>query len=158
MYESLFRLHAQLLKALAHPRRLEILQLLREGPVTVGGMQEMLGLPQANISQHLKILLDAGAVTKERKGQQIEYRLAHKNFAKASDAIRDVLVQREQGIAPDELTRHMRDLVPIVQDPVCGMRVSPRTAAAAFVYHGKQYYFCAMGCKVRFKKTPTYYV
>ncbi|MFH0852828.1 MAG: metalloregulator ArsR/SmtB family transcription factor [bacterium] len=158
MYESLFKLHAQLLKALAQPRRLEIIHVLKEGPVTVGGMQDMLGLPQANISQHLKILRDAGVVVQERNGKHITYRLAHDNFAKASELMRDVLIDRNAGKAPDEFTKRMRDLTPIVPDPVCGMRVSPKTAGTALVYRGKHYYFCAAGCKAQFKKKPQRYV
>ncbi|MFA6512268.1 MAG: metalloregulator ArsR/SmtB family transcription factor [Patescibacteria group bacterium] len=158
MYEEFFHLHAQLLKALAHPRRLEIIHLLKEGSVTVGGMQEMLGLPQANLSQHLKILRDAGAVTQERNGKHITYRLAHKNFTKASEAMRDVLIERSQGKKSDEFTRRMKDLTPIVKDPVCGMRVSPKTAGAAFAYKGVRYYFCAAGCKTQFRRNVQRYV
>ncbi len=157
MYESLFKLHARLLKALAHPRRLEVVHLLKESPLTVGDMQDMLGLPQANLSQHLKILRDAGAVTQIHQGQHRQYRLAHPNFARASQAIREVLIEQNAGQTPDEFKRRMKDLTPIVQDPVCGMRVSPRTAGAALNYHGHHYYFCAAGCKTRFRAHPNKY-
>lgn len=158
MYEVLFQQHAELLKALAHPKRLEIINVLKEGSVTVQGLQQMLGLAQANVSQHLKILRDAGAVAQQRKGQHVEYRLAHRNFAKASEAIRDVLLQRQKGRKPAELTERMKDLLPVALDPVCGMRVSPRTAGAAVVYHHVQYYFCAAGCRALFLKHPETYV
>jgi P-type Cu+ transporter len=39
-------------------------------------------------------------------------------------------------------------------DPVCGMTVSPETAAAKFEHNGKTYYFCAVGCKDRFAAEP----
>lgn len=157
MYESLFKQHAQLLKALAHPRRLEIIHLLKEGPVTVGDMVAMLGLPQANLSQHLKILRDAGAVSPVHHGKHREYRLAHPNFAQASQAIRAILIQRPTGRGLAEFDRRMNQLRPVFQDPVCGMKVSRRTAAAAFNYRGRRYYFCATGCQKRFMAQPNQY-
>lgn len=39
-------------------------------------------------------------------------------------------------------------------DPVCGMEVDPKKAAATYDYEGKTYYFCAPGCKVAFSKEP----
>lgn len=39
-------------------------------------------------------------------------------------------------------------------DPVCGMEVDEKTAAATYEYKGKTYYFCAPGCKAAFEKNP----
>jgi YHS domain-containing protein len=39
-------------------------------------------------------------------------------------------------------------------DPVCGMTVDEKKAAATSVYNGVTYYFCAKGCKVQFDKNP----
>jgi Cu+-exporting ATPase len=43
-------------------------------------------------------------------------------------------------------------------DPVCGMTVSPATAAGQFEYAGKTYYFCAVGCLNRFQADPQQYL
>ena len=43
-------------------------------------------------------------------------------------------------------------------DPVCGMEVDEKTAAATSEYKGKTYYFCAPGCKTAFDKAPKKYV
>lgn len=152
MYQKMFELHAELLKALAYPRRLEIVHLLRGQRLNVGQIQEMLGLPQANLSQHLMILKEAGVVKAQKRGKQVYYRLADKNFVKASDLLREVLVDRHrgQGIA-NELTLKMKDLVPVVKDPICGMRVSPKTAAFARQKGGQTYYFCGAGCLNKFR-------
>ncbi len=45
----------------------------------------------------------------------------------------------------------------MAKDPVCGMEVDERKAAATSVYHGKTYYFCAKGCKATFDKAPEKY-
>ena len=40
------------------------------------------------------------------------------------------------------------------RDPVCGMMVDPKQAAATSEYQGKTYYFCAPGCKKQFDQNP----
>ena len=44
------------------------------------------------------------------------------------------------------------------KDPVCGMAVSPQTAAAQAQYRGKTYYFCAETCREEFEAEPEKYV
>lgn len=43
-------------------------------------------------------------------------------------------------------------------DPVCGMEVDEKSAAATYDYQGKTYYFCGPGCKVAFTKEPEKYL
>ena len=43
-------------------------------------------------------------------------------------------------------------------DPVCGMQVDEKKAAATYDYQGKTYYFCAPGCKAAFVKEPEKYL
>ena len=154
MYQQVFELHSNLHKAMAHPKRLEIIHLLREKTLTVTEIQSMLDLPQANLSQHLQILRTSGVLNNRKIGKQIYYRLAHENFIKASDLLRDVLVEKykKDDKLADELTLKMSDLVPLAVDPVCGMRLSPKTAAFAYKHKGENYYFCASGCLHQFKE------
>jgi len=46
----------------------------------------------------------------------------------------------------------------MAKDPVCGMEVNEKLAAATAVYAGKTYYFCSVPCKATFEKTPAKYV
>lgn len=46
----------------------------------------------------------------------------------------------------------------MAKDPVCGMDVDEKKAAAKSDYKGKTYYFCAPGCKVAFDKEPEKYI
>jgi DNA-binding transcriptional ArsR family regulator len=48
--------------ALAEPNRLQIVELLRDGPLSVGEIAESLGLKQPQVSKHLRVLSDAGLV------------------------------------------------------------------------------------------------
>lgn len=159
MYSEIFDLHAQFLKALAHPRRLEIIQLLRDRSMCVSDIYDMLDLPQANISQHLMILRDAGAVTTQRKGKHIVYRLAHPEILQASDLLRQVMItQHKDSPIANHLTLTMQDLVPLTHDPVCHMRLSPKTAGFTTKYQNNHYYFCASGCLKKFQANPQKYV
>ncbi len=44
------------------------------------------------------------------------------------------------------------------RDPVCGMNVDPKAAAASTEYEGKTYYFCGPGCQRSFDSDPAKYV
>lgn len=159
MYTHIFTLHTNLLKAMSHPKRLEIIHLLRDQTLSVTQMLEMLDLPQANLSQHLMILRKAGVVTTKKEGKQIFYSLTHENFVKTSDLIREILIgsQKNSKIGKD-LQIDMSDLFPLVHDPVCKMRLSPKTAAFSHDHQNKEYFFCASGCLEKFKKNPNQYL
>ena len=158
MYQEVFQLHADLLKALAQPRRLEIINLLQNQELSVTEIQDMLALPQANLSQHLQVLRKQGVVIDRREGKQIFYRVAHKNFLKANSLLRDVLIEQyEKTPLAKVIQADITKLLPVVVDPVCGMRVSKKTAAASHSYRGTSYYFCASGCLKKFKKSPQKY-
>lgn len=159
IYQEVFELHADLLKALAHPKRLEIIHLLRDRSLSVGEMQQMLDLPQANLSQHLTILRTAKVVTTKKKGKQILYSLSHNNFIKASDLFRCVLLERyKDDVIATNLKIQMADLLPSEKDPVCGMYLSPKTAAFAHAHEGRDYYFCASKCYGNFKNNPEKFI
>lgn len=50
------------------------------------------------------------------------------------------------------------EVMGMATDPVCGMTVDPKDAAATSEYKGETYYFCAKGCKTAFDKEPEKYV
>jgi DNA-binding transcriptional ArsR family regulator len=64
---------AKVAQALAHPVRLQILNLLRDEGAYVMHLTAVLDRPQANISQHLSVLREAGLVTDEREGMTVIY-------------------------------------------------------------------------------------
>ncbi len=160
MYTRIFSLQSQVYKALANPKRLEIIHLLRDQELTVTQMLDMLDLPQANLSQHLMVLREFQIVKTRKDGKAVYYSLAHPNVISASDTLREMLIDQhrdEEGVA-EELRLKMKDLVPVVRDPVCGMRLSPKTAAYAFKDDRQTYYFCASGCFEKFKNRPEQYI
>jgi DNA-binding transcriptional ArsR family regulator/YHS domain-containing protein len=151
MYQQLFALHAEKLKAMSHPKRLEVIHLLRDKTLSVTEIQDMLDLPQANLSQHLQVLRDAHIVIATRKGKQMFYKLSDPKYMQSCDLIRSLLIEEHEGEAlSDEFAKDMEEFLPIVTDPVCGMRLSPKTTGFATTFHGQTYYFCASGCLKKF--------
>jgi ArsR family transcriptional regulator len=66
---------ARVMKALAHPSRLFIVDELSRGERCVCELTEMVGADTSTVSKHLSLLKDAGLVLDERRGQQVFYRL-----------------------------------------------------------------------------------
>ncbi len=70
----------RLLRAVAHPLRLQIIDLLREHDLHVTALCERLGAPQAVVSQQLRILRLSGVVEPRREHSFVRYRLAHERL------------------------------------------------------------------------------
>lgn len=70
-----YQLQSDLLKALSHPTRLAVLEILRDGEQCVCHMEATLNLRQAYISQQLMILKQAGMVESRREGLNLYYRV-----------------------------------------------------------------------------------
>lgn len=94
----LFDLQADILRALAHPARLQILQLLREGERCVCEIEPVLGLRQPNISQHLAILRAADLVATRRDGLRIMYRVIDPTLFEVIDLVTGMVRRRGAGI------------------------------------------------------------
>jgi rhodanese-related sulfurtransferase/predicted transcriptional regulator len=74
--DALFEAIAVMGKAFASPRRLELLDLLAQGPRSVEELARTAGQSTANTSQHLQALHASGVVTREREGTRVRYALA----------------------------------------------------------------------------------
>ena len=96
--EEVIQLEADFCAALSDPTRIFILYALNERSLNVTELTNELGLPQPNISRHLKVLRERGLVFTERQGTVITYHLADRRVIQAMDllrsAMRDRLTQR----------------------------------------------------------------
>jgi ArsR family transcriptional regulator len=68
-------MYVRIYKALAHPIRIKIVMSLLDGPLCVCVLNENVEFSQSNLSQHLKILKDAGILTSEKDGIRIMYKV-----------------------------------------------------------------------------------
>jgi rhodanese-related sulfurtransferase/DNA-binding transcriptional ArsR family regulator len=112
------RLYAQFArigKALASPHRIEILELLAQGERTVESLAGELGLPLANVSQHLQALRQAALVESRKQGLYVHYRLADDSVADVCGSLRRVAERRLADL--DRLVRehfaHRDDAEPV---------------------------------------------
>lgn len=71
--EGLRQFKAEFFKALGHPMRIRILELLRQGPCSVGALQAAIGAPESSISQQLAVLRSRNIVATERRGTTVIY-------------------------------------------------------------------------------------
>jgi rhodanese-related sulfurtransferase len=121
IYEQLARMG----KAVSAPKRLELLDLLSQGPRTVEMLADLASVSIANASQHLQVLRAARLVEAEKKGLHVEYRLAGDDvgtfflalrniaegrLAEIAVVTREYLGQRDtmETVAGDELLRRVK--------------------------------------------------
>ena len=100
-------LQAEVLRALGHQVRLEILELLRGGELCVCEMEPALGLRQPNISQHLAALRAAGLVATRRDGVRAMYRVVDPAVYEVIDLVTGI-VHRESAGTSDTLAQARR--------------------------------------------------
>ena len=122
----LFVHFADTAKALAHGRRLEILELLAQGERSVEALGERAGLSVANASQHLRLMRRAGLLASRRDGKRILYRLsdpavldltaalhrvAERNVADVRNLIHSYFQERDtlEPMSRKELNQRLRD-------------------------------------------------
>ena len=120
---ALFEAIASMGKAFASPRRLELLDLLAQGPRTVDELAQASEQSSANASQHLLAMHAAGIVSREREGNSVRYSLAGDDVLRLWLALRGVSAARlaeveraaqeylgndVEMIGADELTTRMR--------------------------------------------------
>lgn len=87
---------AALFKAMADPARLRLLSLVaahEDGEACVCDLTAPVGLSQPTVSHHLKILVDAGLLTRDKRGVWAYYRLVPERLAQAAAALTPALGQ-----------------------------------------------------------------
>lgn len=80
---------AEVLKAVAHPVRLQIVELLETNEMCVGDIVEALGGKQAVTSQQLNMMRDKGVLECRRDGAKVFYRIENKNVIKLLHCVYD---------------------------------------------------------------------
>ena len=91
-----FETEARLLALLAHPTRLQIVDLLRHGEMCVCNMQAALNQRQAYVSQHLMALREAGLVTCRKDGLRVYYQLSDPRLLRILDQVHAVSESRNR--------------------------------------------------------------
>ena len=90
---DLVALHAAFCTIFSSPVRLQIMDLLGSGEKSVGALAEQLNVSMANISQHLRLMRNQGAVSFRRQGKTVYYRVANQKFVEGIMKVREGLIE-----------------------------------------------------------------
>ena len=92
---DLFVRHAEICKTFSNPKRLEIINSLRDNAeLTASQLLEKIEISKANLSQHMSVLIQKGVVKSRRESINIFYQLSDERITKACDIMREVLISR----------------------------------------------------------------
>jgi ArsR family transcriptional regulator len=87
----IYALKAEFFRAIGHPARVRLLQVLREGEQTVGALQAALALDSSGTSQHLAALRKQGVVTARREGTSVYYRVKDPRILELLELAKSIL-------------------------------------------------------------------
>ena len=90
-----YRSGADVFKALGHPSRLLIVDVLAAGELCVAELTELIGSDPSTVSNHLAVLRNVGMVVDERRGQQVFYRLGAPCITKVFHCLEEMRAARE---------------------------------------------------------------
>jgi DNA-binding transcriptional ArsR family regulator len=104
MPDALRQFKAEIFQALAHPTRIAIVEMLREGEVAAGTIFERLNVEQSNASQHLAVLRAKRIVVSRKEGNQVYY------------AIRSPLLQEVLAILRRYFEEQLRETMGLLEE------------------------------------------
>ena len=90
-------LRAEILKALAQPTRLKIVEFLRDGEQCVCKIFPAIGEEQSNTSRHLSTLQAAGILSRRKDGLKIYYAIKHPQVLQLVELARQLMVREITG-------------------------------------------------------------
>ena len=94
--EKMCQIVADFFSVYSSPVRIGIFCALREGARTVSELAEHTQASMQNVSQHLRLMRDKGAVTSQKRGQHVYYTIANPKFLIGVKMIRDGLLEGMQ--------------------------------------------------------------
>lgn len=92
-----YQRHADLCKVLVDPKRLMLLDALRDGEASVSELADRISVSLANASQHLSVLRHAGLVAPRRVGTTVYYMIAEPVILEACDIVDRIVSGRGAG-------------------------------------------------------------
>ncbi len=94
--EEIYELQADICKIFANAKRMEIINILKDGETSANELIQTTGLSKANLSQHMAILKARGVILTRREGVNMHYRIANPKIIQACNLMREVLAEQIQ--------------------------------------------------------------
>ena len=94
--QSIFELQANLCQAMSNPLRIQLVHLLRDGPIRVGDLVQMTGSDPATVSRNLGVLKSGGILASQREGKDIYYYIVNYKITEVCDLMRQVLAEQAE--------------------------------------------------------------
>jgi ArsR family transcriptional regulator len=94
MEDQIYAYHAEMCKVFSHPKRLELINILRDKEMSAGEMGGKLNLTPANLSQHLAMMRERHILVSRKEGNVVYYRIANPRLLEAFDMLREILFEQ----------------------------------------------------------------
>lgn len=94
MEDRIYSYHAEMCKVFSHPKRLELINLLRDGEMSVGELCQRLRIAPANLSQHLAMMRERHILASRKEGNVVYYRISNPKLLQAFDMLREILFEQ----------------------------------------------------------------
>ena len=104
--EQVFELQAEFCKMMAHPKRIELFDLLANQECSVGALAEKLNITIPAVSQHLRLLRDTGVVSTRREAQTIYYVIKNPTLLEGCKVMREFMVEELKKRNQGNVTRY----------------------------------------------------
>ncbi len=92
--QELYELQADVCKVFSNPKRLEIINHLKEKELSAGELLEKTGLSKTNLSQHMGVLRAKGVILSRREGVTVYYRISNPKIIEACILMREVILEQ----------------------------------------------------------------
>ncbi len=91
---QIYAYHAEMCQVFSHPKRLEAIDLLRHGEMTVTELAQKLGVTPGNLSQHLSMMKDRRILLARKEGNQVYYRIANPKLIQCFEMMQEMLFEQ----------------------------------------------------------------
>ncbi len=92
--DQIYSYHAEMCKVFSHPKRLQLINILRDEEMSVTDLSQRLGLAVANLSQHLAMMRERRILVSRKEGNVVYYRVANPRLLEAFDLLREILFEQ----------------------------------------------------------------
>jgi len=92
--DQVYAYHAEMCQVFSHAKRLEMIDMLRGGEMSVGDLSRRMGMALANLSQHLAMMRERRILLSRKEGNLVYYRIANPKLLQAFDMLREILFEQ----------------------------------------------------------------